>query len=335
MFKRLVIFALTLALFCLSGCSQSARYEAQYWDTFDTQVVIIGYAKSQAEFDAASEQAHQELLRLHALFDRYHAHPGTNGVYALNQTGSIEHADDDLIGLLLFCDKLYEKTDRRVNPAMGTLLKIWSDYRSEGIALPPMELLREASEGMSPMGIHIDEQNRRITLDPGTQLDLGAVGKGYAVERAAQLLEVSMPSFLIDAGGNIRTGAPPLDGRDAWMVGINDPSAAERGQSGILIKVKASDLSVVSSGGYQRYYELDGKRIHHIIDPDTLMPGGEFLQTTILTRDSALADYLSTVLFLLPYERGRALIESMDGVDAVWVLEDKTILMTPGAQTGA
>ena len=300
--KKLIVVILTLIL--LSGCAAPKKYSVTWYDTFDTVVTFSGYAEPRSAFDQASTAVHDELIRLHRIFDKYHPADGVNGVYAANHGETA--LEPELVELLAFCDALYGQTRRRTDPRMGALLGVWHEYREAGVELPPSERLERAAADR-------------------TQLDMGAVAKGYAVERAAQIAQKTMPSFLIDAGGNIRVGSAPEDGRKGWTVGINNPE-----QDGILAKLLVSDLSVVTSAVDQRYYEVDGQRYHHLIDPDTHRPGGDFLQVTIITGDSGLADYLSTAVCLLPYDEGRELIESMDGVDAIWVKGNGEVLMTDG-----
>ena len=168
------------------------------------------------------------------------------------------------------------------------------------------------------------------------KLDDGAVAKGYATELVAQMLLASdMPSFIISAGGNVRMGNPPADGRAKWGVGIQDPDGAVLGLSDIVETLYLTGCSVVTSGDYQRYYVVDGQRYHHLIDPDTLMPDTDFRSVSIITEDSGYADLLSTAAFLMPYEESRAFIDSLDGVEAIWLFPDGSKKMTFGAMNVA
>ena len=168
------------------------------------------------------------------------------------------------------------------------------------------------------------------------QTNVGAVAKGYATELIAQMLLASdMPSFIISAGGNVRMGNPPADGRAKWGVGIQDPDGAVLGLSDIVETLYLTGCSVVTSGDYQRYYVVDGQRYHHLIDPDTLMPDTDFRSVSIITEDSGYADLLSTAAFLMPYEESRAFIDSLDGVEAIWLFPDGSKKMTFGAMNVA
>ncbi|HPY44319.1 MAG TPA: FAD:protein FMN transferase, partial [Clostridia bacterium] len=151
---------------------------------------------------------------------------------------------------------------------------------------------------------------------------------------ARQLLNSDMSSFIINAGGNVRTGHPPLDGRSSWGIGIQDPDADLVLPAGndVMDVLYLSDLSLVTSGDYQRYYVVGDKRYHHLISPDTLMPADFMRSVTIITQDSGLADLLSTAVFLMPFEEGYEFVTSLEGVEAFWILSDRSIRMTPGAQ---
>ena len=152
------------------------------------------------------------------------------------------------------------------------------------------------------------------------KLDVGAIAKGYAVEMVARSLEArGVTGYIINVGGNVRTVGTKPDG-SKWKVGIEDPL----GGDDYISLVSLSGESLVTSGVYQRYYIVDGKKYHHIIDPETLMPAEGYASVSVLTADSALGDALSTALMCMTVDEGTALVESLDGVEAQWVFPDGT-----------
>ena len=153
------------------------------------------------------------------------------------------------------------------------------------------------------------------------RLDVGAVAKGWAVQRVA---EESPTGLLISVGGNVCATGPKDETGTPWVVGINDPDGGE-----YLHTIYNADASVVTSGDYQRYFVVDGKPYHHIIDPDTRMPGSLWRSVTIVCGDSGLADALSTALFLLPLEEGQALAEKC-GAEVLWMDTTGELFYTPG-----
>lgn len=341
----LALMALLLLACALPGRAAMNRYNAMYLDTFDTVITLIGYAEDQETFDTWSATVHETYQYLHKLFDNYNDYEGIVSVHTLNERAAQEpvQVDPILFSLLTFCKSQYELCQGQVNVAMGSVLSIWHDYREAGIddpsaaQLPPMESLEEAAEHASIDDLILDSENMTVFFaDPDLKLDVGAVAKGYATEIVAQmLLSSDMPSFIISAGGNVRCGNPPADGRAKWGVGIQDPEGSSLGLSDYVETLYLSNVSVVTSGDYQRYYTVDGVRYHHLIDPDTLMPADSFRSVSIITQDSGYADMLSTAAFLMPYEESRAFIESLDGVEAIWLFPDGTKKMTEGAMAVA
>ena len=318
------------------------RYSTMFLDTFDTVISLIGYADSEEAFSRQAASAHEMFLYLHKLFDNYNSYEdeGIVSVYTVNERAAQEPVavDPILFALLTFCKNQYATAQGQTNIAMGSVLRLWHDYREAGLEdpasaqLPPMDELTAASEHIDIDDLILDAEAQTVFFaDPQLKLDVGAVAKGYATEIVAQLLTAGgMSSFTISAGGNVRTGEPPLDGRKAWGVGIQDPDGAVFGTQDIVEALYLSNLSVVTSGDYQRFYEVDGMRFHHLIDPDTLLPGAFYRSVTIVTRDSGYADLLSTAAFLMPYEESRAFIEGLDGVEALWLFFDGSMEMTNG-----
>lgn len=331
--KRL---ALLLGLALLAACAQAQievgtrRYYASFFDVFDTVTTIVGNAQSEAEFQAQAEQIHEELLFYHRLFDIYNTYEGINNLKTINDSAgrAAVSVDSAIIDLLLHCKRACELTGGKINVAMGGVLSLWHEARraaiaqSENARLPDMQLLQHAAQHMDMERVWVDAQQRMVFLsDAEMKLDVGAIAKGWAVERIAHDLP---EGILLSVGGNVRA----VGGRDAdgtpWSIGIENPDGGD-----YLCTIAARDLSVVTSGDYQRYFELNGERYAHIIDPDTLYPPRYWRSVTVLCADSALADVLSTALFLLPQTQGEELL-AQTGASALWVNEAGECIYSSG-----
>lgn len=342
-----LLLALLLAALALPGSADMNRYSTVYLDTFDTVISLIGYAEDEETFNAWAQTAHDSYLYMHKLFDTYNSYEdeGIVSVYTLNQRAAKEPVavDPILFSLLTYCKNEYEAGRGQVNVAMGSVLSVWHEYREAGLddpenaKLPPMDVLEAASAHADIDNLILDPEAMTVFFaDPEMKLDVGAVAKGYATELVAKLLlSGDLSSFIISAGGNVRIGNPPADGRAKWGVGIQDPDGAVLGLNDIVETLYLTGCSVVTSGDYQRFYVVDGQRYHHLIDPDTLMPDTDFRSVSIITEDSGYADFLSTAAFLMPYEEGREFIDSLDGVEAIWLFPDGSKKMTFGAMNVA
>ena len=316
-----------------SGESSKVRYSTgKIYGYFDTVTVIDGYASTTDEFDKVVQEILAELNEYHKLYDIYNDYSGINNIRTINKIYDGEHkviaVDRKIIDMLLYAKDMYVKTNGKMNIAMGSVLSIWHDYRSEadknhGVGeLPPMEELKEAAKHTNIDDLIIDEENCTVYLaDPNMTLDVGAIAKGYAVEMIAQMLEEKgITSFILNVGGNVRTIGKRGDGKN-WLTGIENPLGDE---SLYIAYLGLSGESVVTSGSYQRYYIADGKAYHHIIDGDTLMPATYFVGVSVICQNSADGDGLSTALFCMTLEEGMALVESLEGVEAMWTEPDGT-----------
>ena len=307
---------------------------------FDTIIQFMGYAKNEQDFEKLSIMGQARFEELHKLFDIYNSYEGINNIKTINDNAGIKPVEvrQEIIDIILFSKEWNLKTGGRVNIALGPVLEIWHGKREEAknnpeqASLPKMDLLKQAMLNTDINKVIVDTSKSTVFLqEAGMSLDVGAVAKGFATEIVAkEFINSGYTSFLISSGGNIRAVGKPLDGvRAKWGIGIQDPDQdAKFSDDNTLDIVYVNDVSVVSSGDYQRFYVIDDKKIHHIIDPDTLMPANYFRAVTIMTEDSGLADFLSTTLFLLPYEKGLELVESMENVDALWVFADGSIKAT-------
>lgn len=321
------------------------KYTASWYDVFDTVTTVIGYASSEEEWDRQMDALHQDLAEYHQLYDIYNHYEGVTNLYDLNHSAAQGPVavDQRIMDLLVESREMYKTTSGQMNVAFGAVLSIWHDYREAGLndpgsaQLPPMEQLTAASEHCSIDDLVLDEEPGTVYFaDDQLQLDVGSVGKGYAVEMVARAAEErGLASAILSVGGNVRTIGHKPDG-SRWTAGIQDPwaSAELAGQvvndAPYLVSVYMEDMTLVTSGDYQRFYEVDSERYNHIIDPDTLMPADHFSAVAVLVPDSGLGDCLSTGLFCLSLEDGQALVESLDGVEAMWMLKDGSVVYSTG-----
>ena len=341
---RILILLLTLCLLtpcvAMTACGKKAeKYSTHSFDYFNTVTTVTGYAASREEFDKIAADMLAELSEYHRLFDIYHRYEGLENLCTVNELCDGAHrtvtVDRRIIDMLLYAREMYDRTDGKVNIAMGSVLSIWHDYREAGssdpssAALPPMDRLTEAAAHTDINCLVIDEQAMTVTLtDPAVTLDVGAIAKGYAVEMVARSLEdKGITGYVLNVGGNVRTVGAKEDGT-LWTVGIENP--VEEAAEPYLAYLYLKDMSLVTSGSYQRYYLVDGVRYHHIIDPATLMPGELYLSVSVLCQSSALGDALSTALFCMTPAEGLALIESLPDTEAHWVLADGTVQTSSG-----
>ncbi|HVI42899.1 MAG TPA: FAD:protein FMN transferase [Anaerovoracaceae bacterium] len=336
MVRKLAAAFLIIILTCnLASCGnqeqEQKRYEAEFLMLFDTVTRIIGYSDSKEEFTKQSSMIYDNLEKYHQLYDIYNDYDGINNIKTINEQAGIApvKVDQEIIDLLLFSKEAYQMTDGKVNAAFGAVLRIWHEHREAGIAepekatLPDMDQLKEASKHTDINQVMIDEENSTVYLtDPEMSLDVGAVAKGYATEQVAGIAEKNgFTSGLISVGGNVRSIGVKGDGTP-WKVGVQNPYD-QTGED--ISKVNITEASLVTSGVYERYYTVDGKNYHHIIDPVTLYPAEYFLSVSILCPDSGLADALSTSIFNMPFDQGLALIESLPDTEALWVFPDKQV----------
>ena len=335
MTRRILAFALLACL--LTGCAAPAVeekatvYEASFLTLFDTVTVIKGTAESQEAFGEIARQIHDELLYYHQLFDIYHDYEGVNNLKTVNDQAGIGpvEVDEVIIRLLTDCKNYYQLTGGKVNVAMGSVLHLWHEARNEGLddianaKLPDMQKLEEASRHTSMDCVVIDAEKGTVFItDPQARLDVGAVAKGWAAQRAA---EHAPAGLLMSVGGNVCATGPKYKGTP-WVIGVRDPAGSA---SDYLHTLYVSGGSVVTSGDYQRTYMVDGKLYHHIIDPETRMPSEYWRSVSVICADSGLADALSTALFLMSQEDGQQLLDQC-GAEAMWVDGNGNCFYSPG-----
>ena len=344
--KRLISILLLLSIVftcsAMQSCAkkeQKEKYVAHSFDYFDTATTITGYESSKEAFDTVSAEALAMLEEYHRLFTIYHRFDGMENLCTINELEDGVHrkvtVDSRIIDMLLYAKQMYELSDGRMNVAMGSVLSIWHSYRTAGTdeplyaQLPPLDKLSQAAEHTDIDNLIIDEAESTVWIsDPLMTLDVGAIAKGYAVEMVAKSLEAKGAyGYVINVGGNVRSIGTKPDS-EKWLAGIENPNTDA--EEPYIVYLQLSGESVVTSGSYQRYYTVDGKNYHHIIDAESLMPAERYLSVSVVCKHSGLGDALSTALFCMPFKEGLELVESLDDVEAFWVMTDESTKQSSG-----
>lgn len=302
-----------------------------YYNLFDTVSYVYSYAgDSDDRFLGICDEVYDILNDYHMMFDIYYEYSGVNNLKTINLNAGGEPipVDARLIKFLQYAKELYELTSGEMNIMMGSVLSIWHEARNASAPyIPSSEKLTEANRYVGFDYLEIDEENGTVRItDPRASIDVGALGKGYATEMAARYLEsIGAEHYVLNIGGNIRIVGTKVDG-SGWVTGIRNPKDPDNSFS---LKVNISDCACVTSGSYERYFTVNGVKYPHIIDKDTLQPARYYESLTVITKDSGLADALSTALYCMPYEDGLKLVESLKDVGCVWIFSNGSIRYTP------
>ena len=325
--KRLISCVLCLLLVLpFVGCKEEYQKFTDYtFDYFDTVISIIGYETNEADFKANSEKIKSKLGEYHKLYTIYSRYDDFVNLNTINENKTSVTVDEKISEMLEFSKEMHRRTNGNVNVAFGSVLSIWHEYRNRGLnnpedaRLPSIDELSNADKHTNIDDLIIEDN--KITLnDPEMSLDVGAIAKGYATEKTARWMKkVGIKGYLLNVGGNIRTVGKRPDGK-YWQVGLENPDGDENNPYTEILEV--SEMSVVTSGSYQRFYTVDGKNYHHIIDKDTLMPAVGYKMVSVIAESSAVGDALSTALFCMDIEEGKEVIKNFENTYVLWVKDN-------------
>lgn len=289
-------------------------YSREIYGTFDTVCSIS--VNSVKDTTANYEQLLRELDR------ELNAHTNSSLIGRINSGETVNltpEMTDFLCTAVSYTNMLSDYFDITVNP----IVKSWANAEEKQI------MPQDISEKLKLVGadcIHIDIDNNTAKINKnGASITLGAIAKGYASNVLAdRMRQDGISSGLINLGGNIYALGKKADNND-WSIAVSDPENTAQPA----VTVKCSDTAVVTSGGYERYYEIDGNRYHHIIDPKTGYPSESGLNSvTVIDRDAELCDVLSTALFVAGLDKAKNIIEKFS-VDAI-LIQNNNVYYTDG-----
>ena len=316
--KCLILAAFLFPTILLSGCGRQSTPVSDTGFYVDTVITITLY-----------EEDNKSLLdECMALAGHYEAllSPTVEGsdVWKINANpGTFITVDKDTLSLLQEALSYAEVSDGMVTPSIGALSSLWNFGSDCPQMVPESQAIQNALAHIDYHSIEI--QGSRVRLnDPEAVIDLGFIAKGFIADKMKEfLLSKGVTSALINLGGNLVAVGSKPDGTP-FKIGIQKPFASS-GTAALTLDL--TDISVVSSGNYERYFEKDGRLYHHILSAETGYPvENELSQVTILSPDSTQADALSTLCFILGYEKAVRLLENYPDVQAVFITEDGQIL---------
>jgi thiamine biosynthesis lipoprotein len=262
---------------------------------------------------AAVGEALDEIDRLDRLMSHYRRDSPLSRLNQEAANGPVA-VEPELLDFLAECLRWSRESDGAFDITVGPLMKAWGFFRDEG-RVPGDDEFARVLKVVGYRHVVLDRTAGTVRFDrPGVELDLGGIGKGYAVDRAVEVLRRRrIASALVNLGGSsvYGLGAPP--GREAWEVGIADPTSP--GKTARTVKLRDRSLSV--SGGYERFFEKDGMTYSHIVDPRTGRPVEGVLSVAVLTARATDGDALDDVLFVLGPERGRSLVRLTPASEAL------------------
>lgn len=322
--KILILITLTLTIiFTIYFYKQPKLYEKDYY-YMDTYINVKIYSNDSKKVNKAFNEIDKIYNEYHKLTDRYNSYQGITNLYLINNnvlnTEYLE-IDEKLYNLIKYGIDMYKLSNGKVDISMGNVIDVWKGYRESGIGIPTLEELKYVNCN----NINQIELKDNKIKNNNLNIDLGSIAKGYTTKIVGEYLNsIGLNKYIINAGGNVLTGTSYK--KDKYKIGLENPN----NQNDIFKIIKVENKAVITSGGYNRYYEYNEKKYHHIIDPDTLFPGNNMKSVTVITSNSAYGDFLSTYLFLLTVDEGIEYVNNLDDVEAIWYLNDDTIKTSKG-----
>lgn len=279
-----------------------------YMDTYISVKIV-----SKTDVSEALDYIEETFEYYDNLTNRYNS---TSELSKINHIEGTFEINKDLYNLLEYSINYYDETNGLFNINMGSIIDVWKEYKEKGSGVPSK---KELEKDTHINNIKLLGDNKVYVNN--VNIDLGGIVKGYVTKLLGEYLDKQgIENYIINAGGNVIVGKK----EPYYKIGIENPNSSE-----ILDIIKGNNICVVTSGGYNRFYEYEGIKYHHILDPNTNYPSNYMQSVTVISKDCALSDILSTTLFLMDIETGKEFIKEYD-VDVIWYDNDNNIIKTEG-----
>ena len=324
-YKKIIVLLTVVIL--LQGCTKQKKQTEPLSRTefmMDTVMTIRTYDKN------SNKILDKAFKRLEEIENKMSATIESSEVNKINDNAGIKpvQVSPDTYYVLKEAKRHAEISKGAYEPTIGPLVKLWN-IKSEDIGrdwIPEQKDIEKTQDLVDYNNLELLDENMVYLKEKGMRLDLGGIVKGYATDEVRRiLLENGVNIAIIDLGGNIFAHGVKAD-NIPWNIGVQNPLEIMGGHLGIL---QIEDQSIVTSGDYERFFDLEGERYHHIIDVKTGYPSkNEVSGVTIVADKSIDADALSTTMFVLGVEKGMELADSKEGIDVIFITKDKSIYLS-------
>jgi thiamine biosynthesis lipoprotein len=310
-------FLLLILTVALEGCFKPEPVQGEF---------VLGTVCTISLYNKGNAQVYRKIFaRFREIENRMSVTLAGTDIDRINIGAGIEQVavHPDVFEVIEQAVRYAEISEGAFDPTVGPLVSLWG-IGGDNPRLPAQEEIDAVLPLINWRDIVLDREKSTVFLRrSGMALDLGAIAKGYAADEAAAIIgKAGIKRAIIDLGGNILALGERQDG-NPWRVGIQNPQEPRGAYIGVL---RVRDKTVVTSGGYERFFEEDGIRYHHILSPADGYPvRNGLLSVTIVADRSIDADALSTSVFVLGYDRGKVLIESLEAVAAIFIFEDMNV----------
>ena len=319
---RVSIFFL-FVLTAYPSSSYSANLFRYQQIAMGTVVEITLVAEEEGAAQKASLQAFQEIKRIEYLMSPWIE---SSDVSRINRSAGSDavKVSPETVEVIKRAQEVSKLSVGGFDITVGPLIQLWRKAREKGTS-PEMKEVKETLNLVNFRNLKTHYGGKVSLTRKGMTIDLGGIAKGYAVDRAFELLKgLGYRNLVVNAGGDLRVGGSKPEG--PWSIGIQHPRNPER----IMARISVSDTAMATSGDYEKFFLHRGKRYHHILNPKDGFPAEGCQSVTILAKDAATADALATAIFVLGPEKGYALCQRLEGVDCLIIDKEGNATQSSG-----